>query len=190
MVKARNLREAKLAGGAALSALLLLAACGGSSAPPDLLRNAQAPCPNIGILSDAAELTRFRPGGGQDLTAMELNASLTGFDASCDYAPDRAGLDVTLTPRFTAERGPAATGRAAIIPYMVAVLDGPQHILSREAYNMQISFPGNVSRAQSQGEELSIRIPGTPQSAAQKNILIGFVLSPEELALNRRRGPR
>ncbi|WP_120006421.1 hypothetical protein [Teichococcus vastitatis] len=179
-----------MTGGAALAALLALSGCGGSGAPADPLRNAQAPCPNIGILSDAAELTRFRQGGGQDLTAMELNASLIGFEAKCDYAPERAGLDVTLTPRFTAERGPAASGRGASIPYMVAVLDGQQHILSREAYNLQVAFPANVSRAQSQDEELSIRIPGTPQAAAGKNILLGFVLSPEELALNRRRGPR
>ncbi|MFC3124149.1 hypothetical protein ACFOD4_03680 [Pseudoroseomonas globiformis] len=186
MVKARNLQRVKFAAMAGVVALL--AGCGGRTGAPDPLRNAQAPCPEIGILRDAAELTRFRPGAGQDLTAMQLNASLTGFDARCDYAPDRAGLDVTLTPRFSAERGPAATGSTVNIPYMVAVLDGDR-ILSRAAYQLPVAFPQNVARSRSQGEELSIRIPGLPQAAAQKRVLLGFVLSPEELELNRRRGP-
>ncbi|MDJ0390061.1 hypothetical protein QMO56_18285 [Roseomonas sp. E05] len=155
------------------------------------MSNATAPCPRIAILADAADLTRFRPGGGQDLTAMELNASLSGFQAKCDYAPRQAGLDVTLTPNFNAERGPAAQGRTAEIPYMVAVVDNGNHILSRATYTMQVEFPSNVSRTKNEGEELSIRIPGQPQAAAaQKRILLGFVLSPEELALNRQRGPR
>lgn len=187
MVKARNLRNGRMA--ALGGTLLLVGACSGGSAT-DPLRNATAPCPRVAILSDAADLTRFRPGGGQDLTAMELNASLSGFQAKCDYAPERAGLDVTLTPSFTAERGPAAQGRTAEIPYMVAVVEDESRILSRATYSMQVEFPPNVSRSRSAGEELSIRIPGTPQSAAQKTILLGFVLSPEELALNRRRSPR
>ncbi|HWX48754.1 MAG TPA: hypothetical protein VNZ61_11920 [Roseomonas sp.] len=186
MVKARNLRNGRMA--ALGGALLLVGACSGGTTDP--LRNATAPCPRVAILSDAADLTRFRPGGGQDLTAMELNASLSGFQAKCDYAPERAGLDVTLTPNFTAERGPAAQGRTAEIPYMVAVVEDGNRILSRATYTIQVEFPPNVSRSRSEGEELSIRLPGTPQSAAQKSILLGFVLSPEELALNRRRGPR
>jgi len=188
MVKARNLRNGGMA--AIGGAVLLLGACSGGSGTPNLLQNATAPCPRIAILADAADLTRFRPGGGQDLTAMELNASLSGFQAKCDYAPRQAGLDVTLTPNFKAERGPAAQGRAAEIPYMVAVVDDGNHVLSRATYNMQVEFPPNVSRTRNEGEELSIRIAGQPQQAAQKRILLGFVLSPEELAMNRRRGPR
>ncbi|MXP62231.1 hypothetical protein E0493_02540 [Roseomonas sp. M0104] len=171
-------------------AVLLLAACSGSGGTSSALQNATAPCPRIAILADAADLTRFHPGGGQDLTAMELNASLSGFQAKCDYAPRQAGLDVTLTPNFNAERGPAAQGRTSQFPYMVAVVDNENHILSRATYNMQVEFPPNVSRTRSEGEELSIRIPGQPQAAAQRRILLGFVLSPDELALNRRRGPR
>lgn len=185
MVKARNLRSGKMA--AMGGVLLLLAGCGGGGGA---LPQMTAPCPRVAILADAADLTRFRAGGGRDLTAMELNASVAGFQARCDYAPRGAGLDVTLTPAFTAERGPAATGRAAEIPYMVAVAEGENRILARQAYAMRVEFPANVSRIQSRGEEVTIRIPGSPQEAARKQVWLGFVLSPEELALNRARGPR
>lgn len=186
MVKAWNLRGGMTA--ALGGALLLLAGCGG--APRNIMANATAPCPHIGVLADAADLTRFRPGGGRDLTAMTLNASISGFQAKCDYASGRqGGLDVTLTPAFTAERGPAAQGRTAEIPYMVAVAEG-ESIQDRAAYALAVEFPPNVSKLRSEGEELSIRLPGDPQQAAGKTIWIGFVLSPEELALNRERGPR
>ncbi|MFZ6763186.1 hypothetical protein [Pseudoroseomonas sp. WGS1072] len=184
MVKAWKLRGGVAAAG---GVLLLLAGCGGSPAP--LLAEATAPCPHVAVLADAADLTRFRPGGGRDLTAMTLNASLAGFQAKCDYAPKHAGLDVTLTPAFTAERGPAAQGRTAQIPYMVAVAEG-ESIRDRAAYVLQVEFPPNVARVRSEGEELLIRLPGNPQEAAGKTIWLGFVLTPEELALNRERGPR
>ena len=54
-----------------------------------------------------------------------------------------------------------------------------------------MEFPANVNRVQTSGEEISIRIPAaTPGEAAQRQVLLGFQLSPEELALNRQRGPR
>ncbi len=183
-VKARNL----LAGGAAFG-LLVLAGCGDRPVE-DLLSRAQAPCPRIGVIADAADLTRFRAGGGTDLTAMEVDARVAGFQAKCDYASGRQGLVVTLTPQFTAERGPAAPGPAIDIPYMVAVVGDDDRVLSRAAYALRVAFPPNVSRVQSQGEELSVTLTGGVPQAASRRVLIGFQLSPEELAANRRRGPR
>jgi hypothetical protein len=171
--------------------VVLLAACGGESGPRNLLETAQAPCPRVSILADAADLTRFRPGGGTDLAAMAFDARIAGFRARCDYAPRRAGLDVTLTLAFNAERGPAATGRSVDLPYVVAVVSADEsRVLSRAAFATRAVFPPNVSRLQGQGEELSIRLPGTPQEAAAQAVLVGFALTPEELAVNRRRGVR
>jgi hypothetical protein len=203
MVKARNLlnwaqqamgragrRPWARVGGAALLALpLALSACGGESTQ-NLLARATAPCPNVGIISDAADLTRFRQGSQADLTALVVNASISGFQAKCDYAPKRDGLVVTLTPTFIAERGPASAGPTADIPYMVAVVGDNDQVLSRAAYTLRVEFPPNVAKVTSRGEEVSITLAGTPAEAARRNVLIGFVLSPDELAANRRRGPR
>jgi predicted NAD/FAD-dependent oxidoreductase len=186
VVKARNL----LAGGM-VAGLLALAGCNsGSSGVAGLLETAQAPCPRVGVIADAADLTRFRAGGGTDLTAMVVDARVSGFQAKCNYAPRREGLVVTLTPAFSAERGPAASGSEIEIPYMVAVVSEDDRILSQASYNLRVAFPPNVARVQSGGEELSITLPGGVQQAASRRVLIGFQLSPEELAANRRRGPR
>ncbi|MDB5371265.1 MAG: hypothetical protein JWP20_2823 [Roseomonas sp.] len=188
MVKARNLLNWSLTGGLGVAALLL-AGCG-DRAPRDLLAGARAPCPHVAVLADAADLTRFRPGGGSDLTGMVVNASVSGFQAKCDYAPERDGLVVTLTPSFSAERGPAAPGPVADIPYMVAVVGEDDRVLSRASYVMRVEFPPNVARVKSTGEEISITLAGGVEAAAKRRVLIGFLLNPEELAANRRRGPR
>ncbi|UFN46831.1 hypothetical protein LPC08_12395 [Roseomonas sp. OT10] len=183
-------RRGRRAGAMALlaGAGLALAGCGGSSR--DLLANVTAPCPRVALLGEAADLTRFR-GGARDLTGLELDGRLTGFQAKCDYGPGRQGLDVTLTLGMTVERGPAAVGRTAQIPYMVAVVTGDEtQVLSRASFAVPVEFPNNVSRLTLRSEELSIRIPGPPQEAATRTVLLGFVLTPEELALNRARGPR
>jgi hypothetical protein len=185
MVKALKLLGGCIAGGVAL----LLAGCG-ERAPRDLLEGARAPCPQIGVIADAADLTRFRAGGGSDLTAMVVNAQVSGFQAKCDYAPKREGLVVTLTPSFSAERGPAAAGPALDIPYMVAVVGESEQVLSRAEYALRVTFPPNVAKVKSTGEELSITLTGGVPEASARRVLIGFVLSPEELANNRRHGPR
>lgn len=198
MVKARNLMggigggigQTRIGRGllAAFGASLLLAGCGPSDRGNALL-DSLAPCPKITIVSDLADLTRFRSGGGRDLTAMELNASVSGFQAKCDYARGGNGLDVTLTPTFLVERGPAARGNAVQISYMVAVMQGDEPVAPPATYPLQVEFPPNVARAQGQ-DEIGIRLPGRPEEAARRQIWIGFVLTPEELALNRARGAR
>lgn len=191
MVKARKLLNwGRRAGGAAIVALpLTLAACGGDG-PRDLLARATAPCPQIGIISDAADLSRFRTGAQADLTALVVNASISGFQAKCDYTSDRDGLVVSVTPDFTIERGPASTGSTVDVPYMVAVVGNNDQVISRATYTLRAAFPPNVAKMTSRGEEVSITLTGGVAQAAQRQVLLGFVLSPEELAANRRRGPR
>ncbi|ONG56308.1 hypothetical protein BKE38_06200 [Pseudoroseomonas deserti] len=184
MVKARNLRLGMMA---AMGGLALLAGCGSSDRGNALL-DAKAPCPRISIIADAADLTRFRPGGGRDLTAMELNASVSGFQAKCDYGRN-GGLDVTITPSFLVERGPAFRGNAAQITYMVAIMQDDQPVAPPTTYGLQVEFAPNVSRAQG-SDEINIRLPGNAQAAARRQVWLGFVLSQDELALNRARGPR
>lgn len=186
--RTRRRRGAPARAGALLLGLVL-AGCGGAERDP--MAQATAPCPRVALLGDAADLTRY-DGPSRDLSALVLDARLTGFSARCDYAPRGAGLDVTLRLAMSAERGPAARTRDAALPYLVAVVTPDEtRVLAREAYSAQAAFPANVNRVRTQGEEISIRLPGRdPQEAAQRTVLLGFALTPEELALNRQRGPR
>ncbi|WP_458094037.1 hypothetical protein [Roseomonas sp. WA12] len=180
----RPLRPAALLG---LSALIL-AGCGGRNV---MSQRPQAPCPRVAMLAEAVDLTRYRSGARPDLGAMEVDARLLGFQARCDYAPRDGGLDVTLLVEASAERGPAATAPVAELPFLIAVTEeGEGRVLSRGSDTIRITFRGNESRAVARSEQMMVRIPGDVRRAAEKVVLIGFQLTPEQLADNRRRGVR
>jgi hypothetical protein len=141
----------------ALALPMALAACGGSSQPAPV---GGAPCPRIAILAEGADLTRYREGGARDLTAMVVDARVTGFEARCDFADrERSVLDVRIVPRFEAERGPAF---AANVPR---------------------------GQGAGQPVLLSMPLTGG-RRATDYVVRVSFQLTPEELALNRSRGVR
>ncbi|NKC34239.1 hypothetical protein [Falsiroseomonas selenitidurans] len=175
-----------------LAAAALLAGCEGSATGSTAGGNL-APCPRIVILAEGADLTRFRPGAGRDLTALTAEARIAGFDAICDYASrDRSALTVRLVPRFEVERGPAAEGRTLDLPWFVALSDpGDANLLDRQSFTSRVSFAANVVRTNLFGQPARLTVPlaeGT--RAADYTVRLSLQLTPEELALNRARGPR
>lgn len=172
---------------------LALAGCGLGDLVSAPTGASTAPCPRIAILADGADVTRFRPGGERDLTAMTLDARIAGFDARCDFAGrDRRVLEVRVTPRFTAERGPAAEGRTAELPWFVAMSDANDSaVLDRQTATTRLAFAANTPRASATGPTVRLNMPvGEGLRATDYNLRIAFQLSPEELAVNRQRGPR
>ncbi|MCK8784057.1 hypothetical protein M0638_06650 [Roseomonas sp. NAR14] len=169
-----------------LGALALLGGCGDASLLP-------ARCPRIAILADAADLTQFRPGGGQDLTAMQVDGRMVGVSGQCDYAGrGREALNVTLSVAIEAERGPAAEGRTADLPYFIAVTGRDERrILDKQPTVTTVRFGANTTRTTVRTDSMTIRLPlGDRHQAEDYTVLVGFQLTPEQLALNRRRGPR
>lgn len=186
--------ESGLARKGAIAALLAvplaLAGCGGSDNAP---RAGAAPCPRIAILADGADLTRYRAGSPRDLSAMTVDARIAGFDARCDFAGrDRNLLEVRITPRFDAERGPAAEGRTADLPWFVAVSDtADTEVFGRVSASTRVAFAPNVARAQVSGPSVQLTVPiGAERRAADYAVRISFQLTPEDLAQNRARGVR
>ncbi|MGK7863551.1 hypothetical protein [Falsiroseomonas sp. E2-1-a4] len=176
-------------GVAALAGLALLAACGSDQGAT----TSQAPCPRIVILADGADLTRFRGGASGDLTALMADARIAGFQANCDFAGrDRRALTVRVTPRFEVERGPAAEGRVLDLPWFVALTDaGDATMLDRQAFTSRVTFGPNVVRNTIQGQTARLTVPlGQGARAVDYTVRVSLQLTPEELALNRARGPR
>jgi hypothetical protein len=187
MRRGRKLLKAVLP---ALALPVVLAACG-ASAPPAPVGG--APCPRIAILAEGADLTRYRAGAARDLTAMVIDARVIGFDARCDFAGgDRGVLDVRVTPRFDAERGPASDLRSVDLPWFVALSTADDsEVLARIAGTTRITFPPNAPRSQAAGQPVLLSVPLTGgRRAADYVVRVSFQLTPEELALNRARGVR
>jgi hypothetical protein len=176
--------------GVIAAALLALAGCGGSGGGS---ASGAAPCPRIAILAEGSELTRYRPGAQRDLAQMAFDAKIIGFDARCDFAGrDRRALEVRLTPRFGAERGPAADGRAVDLPWFVAVTDADDsNVLDRVPASTRLTFPANVGRAEATGTPVTLTLPmGEERRATDYAVRVSFQLTPDDLAHNRARGVR
>jgi hypothetical protein len=172
---------------AAALAVSVLAACG-SNAPL-----APIACPQPIIPADAADLSRYRPGGVRDLTTLEFDARLNGLNGGC--RPGRRGqsVEMLLTPSFTVDRGAAAEGRAADLPWAVAVVDTrTNEPLGRpQRFRDTLLFRPNETRATANGQTVTIELPvNDDRRISDYRVLVFLQLSEEELALNRRRGPR
>jgi hypothetical protein len=161
----------------------VLGGCGasGDQFPP--------PCPAAAILGDAADLTRYR-GAGQDLTDMVLSGRITGLSGSCKRTSQGAVVLTTVKVTLELTRGPAAPGRTVNAAYFVALTRG-ETILAKQVFPLSAEFAPNAERVRLTGDEVEVPVPNRgSEGAAAYRILVGFELTPQELATNRRRNAR
>lgn len=175
-------RRAGLA--ATLALLAGLSGCGGVSDkfPPA--------CPRTSILADAAELSRYRSDtGGRDLTDLVLSGRVLAVAGQCQRSEEEL-LDVVVSARLDLTRGPASTSREEVVPVFVAVSEG-NRILDKKIYRIAVKFPANTDRLRMDTDEIHVVLPITRQrSGAAYDLVVGFQLTPDELATNRRRQAR
>lgn len=166
-----------------LALVLPLAGCSTISSIFSEESRGRPDCPQVGALADGANLARFRPGGGADLTDLAVEASIARVGGTCERARgDRVRVTVNVT--FDAARGPAATGRTADLPWFVAVTRDGQ-ILDRQSFATRVEFPANAATAPRTSETVELLLPaGQPPSAF--SVIVSFQLSEAELAYNRR----
>jgi hypothetical protein len=159
----------------ALAAVLVLSGCN---------RNRPEPaCPGGFIPSDAAKVTRFRDGPGRDLTDVVNEGQIQDILVQCKY--NRNVVDIDLQIAVLAARGPADRTRVADFQYFVAIVDPQQNILAKQPFDIRFQFADNRTQL-GKVEEIEPRLPlPDPSKADQYRIVVGFQLSPEELAWNR-----
>ena len=165
--------------------LLALAGCA-----PARMEDLLITCPSLLLPADVADLTRYAPGAPPDLSTTELDARITGVDGVCRRGRRDRTVEASVSLRMQVDRGPAASGRAAQIPWFVAVLDG-EEVVSRSRFVLPVAFAANTTRSALSTQSIDISFPvGEGRRVQDMRIMVGFALSPEEVALNRRRGPR
>jgi hypothetical protein len=173
--------------GLGLLAGLTLAGCGGPQMD-DLL----VPCPSLVLPADVADLTRHQPGSQPDLSTLILDARVTAIEGSCRRGRRDQSIDSTIAVRFRMDRGPAAETRAVQLPWFIALLDArTDQVLTRQSFVMNGQFSVNTTRAEVISQPVEISFPlGGGRRVQDYRVLVGFLLTEEEVALNRRRGPR
>jgi len=185
----RKARGALLLAAGLFGVLPLMAGCSGAGSK-GTGANGQAAadtpaltCPKVTIPSETREVTRFRSGGGHDMTDVESRAAVLSYDGGCAY--DSKGVNVNLKLTLAAERGPAARDSQGAYQYFVAITDPAGQILAKRQFDTTIDFSPNVGKGGSV-EQLEQQIPlAEGASAAGYGIVVGFQLAPDELAFNR-----
>lgn len=168
----RSLRYRTVLAGVLLSAAL--AAC-------DTFGGRERACPRVAVLANAERLVKFRPGDGRDLTDVLVTGRVQDVQFECEYEDDV--LTVTMLLQMLVNRGPANRDRQAEFQYfigVVKVLDGEQHVVNKQVYNVKMAFAENSRSALIEGDR-SAKIKLDPEELGTSySLLVGFQLSRKE----------
>lgn len=153
-------------------------------------------CPDYWVIADAASVVKFKDGPGRDLVDVDFEGKIVGVELGCLSDIDRRSktgtMEVDVTLRMVASRGPANRGRKARFDYFIRVLDpdfepGPdKKPLMAEDLVVVIDFPGNKTRIRFRTPPFTMVLPITPKWPSRYyRIFAGFKLTREELQFNR-----
>jgi len=173
--------------------LLIFAALSlsGCETLPFMKKTVKLNCPNYFILEDAAALTQFRDGPGQDITDVVAKAKIGEMQLACltdvDSDTDSGKMVIDISPIIAAEMGPANKTAKTELPYFIVVTDPNKKILYREELKLDVSFKGNRTQVILLAPPTSVDIPITPKIRNNYyRVYSGFVLTKEQLEFNRK----
>lgn len=144
------------------------------------------PCPAAFALYDASRLVEL---AGEDVTYE--NVAFTGeferVHSFCEYSDDDpiiADLEVDLG----FGRGPAAQGDRHTYTIFVAVTRSETTVIERQEFPIEVRFDDDEDRTYIRQRFDRIEIPRAHENISGSNfeILVGFVLTDEQLEFNRR----
>lgn len=166
----------------ALCAVLSLTACGTlDDGPPP-------PCPDIRIDRDTAFLVKFDNDEGGDITDIEFEAEIAGYTGECAWDADAGAFVFEIMPVFLLRQGAAAPGPIASFDYFLAIPAFFPAPAAKEVLSVSAQFPPGANELRWRDNEVVLRVPKARDvESADYTVWIGFQLTPEQLAYNRRR---
>lgn len=143
------------------------------------------PCPAVGVLEGTDHMTLVK-GAGTDLTDIVAKAEIGKVVSNCQYNLDESTITVNLAFDGLAELGPAATSRELTLPTFVAVTRRYNTFDKKQVYEVPVTFEaGRRQMSFVKTVDGTILPYGGAADGRIYQILIGFQLTPEQLAYNR-----
>jgi len=145
-------------------------------------------CPATGVLSDAASVTKLRPGTPAAMTRpadVVFQAQMSQAKLDCNY--DRVANTLVVNVKFAvrASRGPALSGPDPQLPFFVAIIDADNNVLVKNVYNSEPQMSGRPNATFTETVS-NFPVPlAEDRRPSDYEILTGFQLTPDELAYNR-----
>ena len=162
----------------ALLGLVTLAGCAREIPPP---------CPPVRVDSTTGTLTKFREGAGNDLSGVEYQVKIVGFQGECIF--DKGEVEVVLDVDFEITSGPAAQAGPVSFYYFAAIPQLFPEPSGKKIFEVQRRLAGGAAAPVALRESnIRIQIPlEEAQPAASFDVYLGLQLSDAQLEFNRRR---
>jgi predicted small secreted protein len=177
--------------GKSLSAIQMPKISAASTVPkePSLVASADVSCPKAMGMPELSSISQFSDTKTMSPSKLIASAKLENVDAKCQIG--QTGVTVELDLDFSGLLGPVGVkdlnGQASYAyPYFLTVITPDGTILSKDVFALSMVYEkGQINiRKQDKLRQIIPLMPG--QKADQFQIIVGFQLSEDELAYNRR----
>lgn len=170
------------------SVLCVAAILGGCSTASDIIASAPdnpGPCPSALTLYDAHRVVEVTDETAT-IQTVGFTGEINGVRSLCRYFEDQP-INSNLEIDFGFGRGDAAVGSEHTYTYFIAVTRRDRVVIHREEFPIRVRFPEGQDRVYMTEEVERITIPRATETTSGGNfeIIVGFVLTDEQLAWNR-----
>jgi len=143
------------------------------------------PCPLLGVLYDSSRLVEFA-GAGERFANVAYTGEMRGVRGLCRYT-EANPIEMSLEIEMAFGKGPAAPRNSRVYRYWVAVTRANLAPVEKQYFDVNVNFPRGEDRMAGSEVIQKIVIPRANDtiSGANFEILVGFELTPEQLAFNR-----
>lgn len=171
---------------ACLLPLLSLSACQTAKevfAVGEAAKNNPGPCPEAFALYETSRLVQFN--GKESYSDVGFTAEIEKVRSLCRYYGD-GPINADLSLDISFGRGPAAIGQSAVYEYFVAVTRKDIDVINKQVFPISITFPQGKDIVHATETVGQIIIPRANEgtSGANFEIIVGFVLTPDQIAFN------
>ncbi|MGI9170208.1 MAG: Tat pathway signal sequence domain protein, partial [Caulobacteraceae bacterium] len=159
-------------------------AFGNLNAPLPQLRNA-GPCPFVKVLYDASRYVEFK-NDAEASAAVGFTGEIQKVASACAYK-DAEPIRLRMQILFELGRGPQAAGARKTYQYWVAVTDRNRAVLSKQFFDLPVTFPAGADRVTVTEPLDGLAIPRADSkvSGANFEVLVGFEVTPAMADFNR-----
>ncbi|MDZ4778229.1 MAG: hypothetical protein SGJ23_15715 [Alphaproteobacteria bacterium] len=143
------------------------------------------PCPLLGVLYDASRLVEFK-GEGERYANVAYTGEMRGVRGLCRYTGANP-IELNLEIDMAFGKGPAAENSSRVYRYWVVVTRANMAPIEKQYFDVTVNFPRGEDRMAGSETIQRIVIPRANDTVSGANfeILVGFVLTPEQIAFNR-----
>jgi hypothetical protein len=142
------------------------------------------PCPVAGVLYDANRVVQVE--GPERHENVGFTGTVEGVRGFCRYIGTNP-ITMEIEIDFAFGKGPKAQGSSHAYPVFASVTRRDRSVLAKEKFDVNVTWPAGTDIVRVTEKVPGIVIPRANETVSGSNfeVVVGFDLTPEQLAYNR-----